>query len=232
MKSHAFIICWPGKEDYADSIARSVVNHVDLLTVIYSTKDDSDVQGAGTWLKVPDNHYYGLKFAEILKNFQEDIMIQIHADTDYHDWKNLICKLKQSFISEDIGVWAPDFDNTFWDLKSVIVNGGSLNIWDVCQTDCIVWALSKRVCSNLIRYDYAKNNIGWGIDWAAICYCYCNNLRVIRDSSIVVSHHKGTGYGHVDAMFQMELFLGQMSVQERNMFSMLQSKISVNKNAK
>ena len=232
MKTHAFIICWPGKEAYAKKIAEEIINYVDFLTVIYSTKDDSSIQGAGNWHKVPDDWYYGKKFEEILKFFNEDLMIQIHADTEFYNWEFLIEECKTAFITDNIGIWAPDFNNTAWDLKSVLLKINKNSIHDVCQTDCIIWALNKYVCNRLSQFNYSKNNIGWGIDWAAICFCYCNNFRVIRDSRIFVDHHLGSGYIHSEAFSEMKLFLNQMNDQEKNMLNALQEKIQNNKDNK
>ena len=152
MQSHAFIICWPGKESYAKKIAEEVINFVDLLTVIYSTKDGLIIQGEGNWHKVPDDWYYGKKFEEILNLFNQDLMIQIHADTEFHNWKFLIEQCKASFIFDNIGIWAPDFNNTAWDLKSVILKMNDNSLHDVCQTDCIIWALNKSVCNRMRQF--------------------------------------------------------------------------------
>ena len=70
MKTHAFIICWPGKELDTEKIAKQIINYVDILTVIYSTKENSTLKGNGNWHKVSDEWFYGKKFNEILNLFK------------------------------------------------------------------------------------------------------------------------------------------------------------------
>jgi hypothetical protein len=158
-------------------------------------------------------------------------LIQIHADTSFDNWKLLLKECKEAFLDKNIGIWSPDFDNTAWDLSSVKINQNKSNLIDVCQTDCIIWALNYSVCHRLKEYDYSLNKLGWGIDWAAICYCYSNNFRVVKDSRFLVSHLKGTGYIQEDAFIQMNNFLDQMSLQEKNQLTLLESKIFTNRNS-
>jgi hypothetical protein len=47
---------------------------VDRVTVIYSDRDNLEVSGAGQWLQVPDEWFYGRKFKAILDHFAGTIL--------------------------------------------------------------------------------------------------------------------------------------------------------------
>ena len=53
------------------------------------------------------------------------------------------------------------------------------------------------------------------LDSMAIAFAYANNVLVLRDTSLLVQHPKGKGYGREDAAEQLASFLGQMTPQER-----------------
>jgi len=87
---HAFIICWSGKEQNAVNIASAVKPNVRKLTTIYSNHTDTDVSGAGEWIKVPDEEFYGRKFARCIKQFDSDIFLLIHADVSCDNWQRCL----------------------------------------------------------------------------------------------------------------------------------------------
>ncbi len=220
---HAFIICWPGKEEASRSIADAVQHSVDYLTVIYSNTTDATEEGPGDWVKVPNEWYYGKKCKECLRLFAGEIMLHITADVTTPDWSQLVSRCKSLHAQyENLGVWAPDIDYTDWNLKTVKIadiKGTQLAL--VAQTDSIVWSLSASVVQRLQELDYECNNFGWGIDWLAISYATANNLLVLRDMSVKIAHPRGTGYGGSLASKQMYLFLAQMTPQERVQFTLL-----------
>lgn len=220
---HAFIICWPGKEESARRIADAIQPAVEYLTVIYSNKNGTTEQGAGDWVKVPNDWYYGKKCQECLRLHTGEIMLHITADVVTHDWPQLVSRCKSMHVQYDhLGVWAPDIDYTDWNLETVkIADIKDSQLALVAQTDSIVWSLSAPVVKRLQELDYECNNYGWGIDWFAVSYAIANNMLVLRDMSVKVMHPKGTGYGGTLASRQMYLFLAQMTPQEKIQFTLL-----------
>lgn len=56
--------------------AKQIINHVGILSVIYSTKENSIIKGFGNLYKVSDEWFYGKKFNEILNLFGESVLIK------------------------------------------------------------------------------------------------------------------------------------------------------------
>lgn len=231
MKFKIYIICWPGVEKNAIDISNILFNSGEDVTVIYSTKDNSDLSGGnGHWIKVSDNDYYGRKFRLTLSDLSFDVMLHIHADAICGDWPQLVRRCKEVHINNKfIGVWSPTPDNSAWmNQKIQIANLFGSDLIAAAQTDCIVWSLTHAVANRLKKLDFERNNLGWGIDWAAITFCYTNNLIAVRDKSINIIHPKGTGYLTKEANTQMQLFLNQLTLQEKITYKLLFNSIFPN----
>lgn len=222
---HAFIICWTGMEENARAIAEAIVDDAEFLTVIYSNNQESDTTGPGTWIRVPDAWFYGMKFRECLRLHRSGIMLQIQADANSADWGKVLRNCRQAHADHAmLGIWGPDLDYTPWNIdiaKTGDLEKGRLAL--VAQTDGIVWSLSEQILARLGELDYECNNIGWGIDWIAIAYARCHNLLVARDLSITIQHPSGTAYSRDLATEQMQAFLAQMTAQEADQYMLLNS---------
>jgi len=215
MKTSAFIICWPGKEKNARYIAKKILNYVDQLVVVYSTKNNFLLSGAGKWIQVPDDWYYGKKFKKILQLNKCDTMLHIHADAFCNNWIKLVKDFKEANkIFPNLGVWMPKEKNKKYFIYSDIFNENykkylntnfttaldmnylrkkmSKNLLDrysfVCQSDTTIWGITKKVILRMKKINYEFNNLGWGIDSASLAYSYCNNLIVVRDNSSSFKH--------------------------------------------
>lgn len=226
---NAFIISWSGTEDRARMIAASVVGEVDSLTVIYSNTSDTDLIGPGDWVRVPDEWFYGRKFRACLERHGAGIMLQIQADAECDDWPDLIRKCRVAHASDStLGIWAPDIRFTPWESALVDIDQAHEDdVVPVAQTDGIVWSIVEPIVSRLRLLDYEQNNLGWGIDWIAGCCARVSNLRVLRDRSILVRHPPGAGYSRDEARQQMDVFLRQMTSQERDQFLLLNSLVEL-----
>lgn len=224
------IICWPSVEENARLISEKLEKAGYSPSIIYSTKDNSNLSGPGEWLKVSDEYYYGRKFLKMITEFSYDILLQIHADAFCDDWLGLVERCYSLHCTnEDIGIWAPTPDNSAWQNKSVfLAEHGDSGLISVAQTDCIVWSMTKKVSERLNRLNLTKNNLGWGIDWAAICFCYCSGYLVVRDLKFIIKHKLGTGYMANEAGKQMNDFLAELSTQEKIMYRLLNESILIN----
>lgn len=228
MRIHAIVIAWPGVEANAANMATQLQGHADFCSVIYSHPAGDIFTGAGEWLQVPDAWYFGRKFSEALRVFRGDVLLLLHADAHHEDWRLVVDACRQQFERcIDTGLWAPVTDFTHWSLEKVAlrpVQGTPCH--SVVQTDCIVCAFSEPVVNRLKSLDYTDNNLGWGIDWAAIAYAYSHNLLVVQDASVPIRHAAGTGYDKHEALRQMEVFMQQLTMQEQVMVQLLHQSVS------
>jgi len=226
MKIHCIIISWDSYFDKASKIAANVHLHVDSLSVVYSNKDDIKESGCGNWIQASNSCFYGSKFSIGLNLVKDDeVLLLIQADAICDDWKKLISRCYDILSSNKIiGVWAPAVSITSWTNKRVLIEKDDAAKCDfVTQTDGIVFAYSLSVIKRLKELDFSNNNLGWGIDWMAICFSYCNNLYVLKDNDVFIKHIAGTGYCVDEANDQMHLFFKQMKTQEIIMYNLLNS---------
>lgn len=224
MKVHVFVIAWPGVQEQAKCIAAQVQGHADSLTVIYSSADGSEWSGAGDWRQVSNEWFFGWKFQQALQWFRGDVLLVLHADAHHPNWAEVVSRCRQRFETiEALGVWAPECDNTFWPLDQVaIARWKESECFMVSQTDCIVCAFSAKVVHRLNQLKLDDNNLGWGIDWAAIAYAYSHHQLVLMDTSLKIAHALGTGYAKDQALQQMTSFLRQLTPQEQVVLQLLQ----------
>ena len=89
----------------------------------------------------------------------------------------------------------------------------------------IVLGLAPDVVQRLRKLDYRENNLGWGVDWVALCYTYANNGIAVRDRSVAIRHDPGSGYPPQEAARQRDAFLRQMTLTEHIQYRFLDSMI-------
>ncbi len=226
-KLHAIVFCWPHKVADAIHICRSLVDRADKVTVIDASTDPIPEQADWEWIKVDPSCYFGHKFAHALSHFTGDVLLQIQADASHPNWGAVadLCRRRFAEIPR-LGIWGPELDYTVWPSGGVqLYKLDDPQLAGVVQTDCIVWAMRSNVVNYLRRLDYSKNNLGWGIDWAAIAHCYACGTLVLRDSAAKISHPKGTGYDRAEADRQMAWFLNQIGFAEKIQYRLLTKSI-------
>ncbi|WGW06062.1 glycosyltransferase [Tropicibacter oceani] len=210
---HAVIISWQGQHEQALEIARQLDGHVDRLSVIYSNAANTPEDGPGTWVQVPQSWFFGRKFKAALDLVAPgDIQLQIQADVSHDDWPALIADCAAAFSRHPaVGVWAPDLTWTPW--PTPLVQNGTLpgsDLVRVAQTDGVVWALGPAVLAAMRGLDYDNNNLGWGIDWVALCHARRLGLEAVRDTRHRVHHPESRGYHGGEAAQHMKAFLAQL----------------------
>jgi hypothetical protein len=224
---HVVIISWIGQHVSARAIAASIADEADRLSVIYSHPDRAEDQGAGDWYSVPDEQFFGPKFAKALQLTEPgEAMLLVHADTDYHDWSHLLRRCRAAYETvPQLAIWAPDFTYTPWttELVRLPIQDAAVDpaLVPVVQTDGIIVAFCPATLNRLRMLDCAGNNLGWGIDWAALAFAYAGARPVLRDTSIKVTHQKGRGYGRGDAQAEMQQFFARLTVAERQQIILL-----------
>ena len=195
---------------------------VEHVTVIYSNPEETKEDGPGTWIQVPNEYYFGRKFREALAHHKSDIFVNLQADAACSDWTSLIAKCRTAFDRYPLlGMWTTEVDWSWWTTPRVSLGQWTPDEHLIGQTDGIFFALRAEIVDRLIKLDYNRNNLGWGVEWPAICYAYSHNMFVLRDTSVKIDHPKGSGYDHTEARKQQDAFLAQMTVQEKIHFALL-----------
>ncbi len=224
---HIVIVSWAGKHTSARAIAAAVAPVADRLTVVYSHPEASMVEAAGDWVLLPDDQFFGPKFAAALdRTAPGEAMLLIHADTAFHDWPLLVRRCRAAFATvADLAIWAPDFTFTPWATALVALPSGQVGpdaaLVPVVQTDGIVTAFSPETLDRLRLLDCAGNNLGWGIDWAALGFAYASGRLVMRDTAVKVTHEKGRGYGRDNAQAEMQRFFAGLTAAEQQQITLL-----------
>lgn len=208
----AGVISWDGMHDAASAIASAVSRRLTDLVVVYSNRSERPESGAGSWIRAPDQDFFGRKFRRLLDEVPPGrALLLIQADAACSDWEGLVQRFETvARTRRDIGLWSPDIDNTAFptDLGALRPDGDGL--WEVVQTDGVVLGVAAGVVDGLRRLDYARNNLGWGIDWAAIGHCRSHGLKTVRDLTLRVHHPTLRGYDPAPAQAQMIEFLAQL----------------------
>jgi len=193
------------------------------LRVIYSNATGEPEHGPGQWEQVPNACFFGAKFAAALTSCRSDVLLIVQADALFADWRQIVARCQTRFAERPrLGLWTPRIDHTPWtsdrvDVESIPDQG----LTAVAQTDGVVLAFSSSVMRRMRELDYDRNNLGWGIDWNAICHCYTHGLEVLREDGQTVMHAPSRGYGWREAVSQWHDFMGQLNDQERRMLQIL-----------
>lgn len=199
-----FVFVWPGQVDQGMEIERALLTQGEEVIVIASGVP----KGPSHWVHLSNEAYFGAQFATCLEMADRDILVHVQADAQVADFPELIRRMKLAFDREDIGIWAPDVDYTFY--KTEFVRAPDTIFVDpenplpgylvpVLNTDCTCWALRSTIVSQLRAYQRPNWNLGWGWDSLAAACAWISGSLVVRDVEIVVAHPKGTGYDATQA---------------------------------
>ena len=193
------------------------------LRIIYSNAAEAPEEGPGLWQQVSNRKFFGPKFEAALANCVSDVLLIIQADALFADWSKIVERCQARFGQRPkLGLWAPRIDYTPWTPERVDVRlVRDQGLTAVAQTDGVVLAFSRAVMDRLRQLDYGCNNMGWGIDWIAICHCYVHGLEVLREDDQTIMHPPSRGYGWRDAVLQWRNFMLQMNDQEQVIFQIL-----------
>jgi hypothetical protein len=224
---HAAIISWDGYGEKAGRIAAQVAPAVSKVTVIYSNAAETPESGPGDWVAVPNSAFFGAKFRRALDAHARGILLLLHADTGYHDWPGLVDRCREVFAAHPgLALWSPDFTHTsFPNDKVRLAEGPGPGLIQVAFPDGIVLALRQDIVRWLQTLDYSDNNLGWGITWAAVARASTRGFLVCRDTRLVVEHEASRGYDASDAKRQRDMFLSQLTREQKDRIAFLQSRV-------
>jgi len=231
MKLHAVVISWEGTEERARLIATHVREHIDRVSLTYSTSGPDLVIPGVPAARVPPEWYFGRKFAHAIGTWGDEAMLLIQADAEATSWREVVAGCVRALSTPPIKMWSPEIDVTPWPTDVVQLPFSSPSHYRVvAHTDGIVLGLGADVVQRLKQLDYSHNNLGWGIDWVALCYTYAHAGVAVRDRSVNVRHAPGRGYRQEEAARLMQEFLTQMTLTEQVQYEFLRSAIQSRRN--
>ncbi len=220
---HIVLLCWPSVRENVRSICLSLDKLNCRKTVIDASGLPNDFTSTWDWRPVDTSYFYGKKMNEALHLLDEDIFIQVQGDLSCDNWETLVSTcIERLSMFPTVGVWSADVENTGWPTAKVSaakIENSSLEI--VCQTDCLCWAMRRPIYDRLRRMNFDENNLGWGVDWAAIVSTYANGFVAVRDRAAVVYHPTSRGYDSSEALKQQSSFLNQLELNEKALFAIL-----------
>lgn len=227
---HVAIVSWDGMRAAATAIAGALTGVAGRVSVVYSNAADVDEAGPGDWVHVPQSEYFGHKFKVLLDRVQPDeAMLLIQADARCEDWPALVRRcLEVAGAHDRLGIWSPSITGTPFPNNAVATGfSPGADLAEVLQCDGIVLALMPPVLERLRRLDFSMNNLGWGIDWAAIVFARSMGLLVVRDLACRVEHPPSRGYDAKAAEQQMSAFLWQLAPDERAQFYAMNQRLGL-----
>jgi hypothetical protein len=156
-------------------------------------------------IKLTNKQYYGSQFETAINHIPENAILGIvvgDIKINYTDWNNVYKNLTDTFMTYDIGVYAPFEKRTGWmKSKGTLSNK---NLHNTNNTDCTVWFLHPDIVTVAKKLDIPKKSpYGWGIDLVLCNYAIHKGKYVVYDTSVEVSNPKGTGYDCKKAGDQM-----------------------------
>ena len=206
LKPHIFVVRWPSVSDNVADIISGLQGLPGRKTVL--DKTDLPTSSSAGWehMRIAEDSFYGRQFELALRLFDGDVFVFIAGDAQCSDWNQLVTSCLERFEHmPQLGVWSPEIDNTGWSTDRVAMgHGRDYAVKIVAQTDSIVWALSPSILARLRQLDLVSNNLGWGIDWAAIAIAYSTGKIAIRDTRVGIHHPAGRAYSPDVALQQME----------------------------
>lgn len=218
VRIHVFVVCWPGKEASARSIAAAIRNSADRLTVLYKNDTGIDETGAGEWVRFPNEWYYGRQFQHCLSLCDGDAMLQIQADAAFDDWPLLVERFRWALASvPEMGIWTPNIYHTWYtpNLTEICKIWGD-ELSSVIVSDGVVWGLRRPVIDRMAGLDYSRTSIGWGIAEAAAAITNRDGRIIVMDNTLLVDHPQGSSYDRAKALAQSNTFVAQLTLAEQS----------------
>jgi hypothetical protein len=220
---HIVVFCWPRVVDNVLHICGQLRDLPAAKTVLDVSGLPPRVVHSWEWISISPEAHFGWQFAFALRILSRPIFLNIVGDMESDDWGGVVSACVRSFDKvPHLGVWAAEVDNTDWPTERIAIQHiANTDLYTTAQSDCCVWAIHQMVSERLKALDYGPNNIGWGIDWAAVVASYGNGRIVVRDKSVTIHHPPGTGYQIADALTQMTSFLSQLSPSEKALLNII-----------
>lgn len=224
MRIQVFVFAWQGQWSNARALeAVAQKSGIDLRVIA------SGDPGFGTnWVVLDKDAHFGDQFREALKLFDGDVLLHIQADVMVPDMPRLVLRAQEQFANPRIGIWAPDVKYTTWTssrsslgTRLAAENDLDPRLEPVINTDCLCWALRGSVADALRSTPLTISHYGWGLDLAAAALCHLQNMIVVRDCFMRVSHPRGTGYAAEAAAEECHRYFASLTPELQGAINLL-----------
>ncbi len=213
LKFQAFVFNWVGHERRATELER-IIGAVCPVTVINS-ESSAEARHPG-WCHIGEDAYFTAQWNAALERFDADVMLHVQADASSRDFPQIVERCRHAMENLNCGVYAPNVDYTPWVFHRNRLQRVEPDLYEVPQTDCTCWAISREVLDDAPRLDPAQNKYGWGIDFLVIATARRLQRRVLRDYRFKVDHvWRGSGYDLAAAGAQIEATMAALPPELR-----------------
>lgn len=201
MRFEAVIFNWRGHEGRAAALE----HEFSVLCPVRVINSESAAERRHPhWEQVGEDAYFAAQWQRAIERFDGDVLFHVQADAASPHFPQILERCRDAMQRHGAGVYAPNVNFTSWvyDRKKLRHLGDEL--YEVPQTDCTCWAISREVLEQVPKVDPAQNKFGWGIDFLVIGAARALGRPVLRDYRYTVAHKwRGSGYDVVAAETQV-----------------------------
>lgn len=215
LRIEAVIFNWRGHERRAAALERQFAP----LCPVRVVNSESAAEGRHPhWEHIGEDGYFTAQWQRALQGFDADILFHVQADASSPHFARILERCRDAMQRLGCGIYAPDVDYTPWVYDRARLRHVEGDYYEVPQTDCTCWAISRTVLEAAPPMDPATNKYGWAIDFLTIGAARSLGLRVLRDYRYKVHHPwKGAGYDTSAADVQARAVLAALpeTIQQR-----------------
>lgn len=192
MRFEAVIFNWRGHERRAAALEQQFRA---LCPVRVVNSESAAESRHPHWDHVGEDAYFTAQWQRAVQRFDGDVLFHVQADASSPHFRQMLERCRDAMQRLGCGVYAPNVDYTAWVYDRARLQRVEGHYYEVPQTDCTCWAISRQVLEAAPPVDPSANRFGWGIDFLTIGAARALDLRVLRDYRYTVNHPwRGAGY--------------------------------------
>jgi hypothetical protein len=215
----AFIFNWRGHEARAAALERQL----GALCPVRVINSESAVEARHPqWHHVGEDAYFAAQWQRARELFQGDVLLHVQADASSRHFARILERGLDAIDRHGAGVYAPNVDYTPWTYDRRRLRQVDDDLFEVPQTDCTCWAITREVLERVPTVDPQRNKFGWGIDFLVAGAARARGRRILRDYRHTVVHPwRGAGYDTEAAYAQVMQMLEGLPAPLREMDTQL-----------
>lgn len=219
MRIEAVIFNWRGHEARAAALERQLGESCRVRIV--NSEEPAEARHPH-WEHIGESAYFAAQWQQALARFDGDVLLHVQADAASPHFASIVARCRDAMQRLDCGVYAPNVDYTPWTYRRALLTRVDEDLYEVPQTDCTCWAISREVLERAPRPDVARNVYGWGIDFLVIATARALGRRVLRDYRHTIDHvWNGAGYDTVAADRQARAMLASLPPETHDLVMQL-----------
>ena len=219
MQFQACIFNWVGHEARAAALEQQLAA---LCKVRVINSEATAEARHPHWEHIGEDAYFSAQWQRAVERFDADILFHVQADAASAQFPRILARCRDAMQRLGCGVYAPNVDYTPWVYDRAKLRALEPDLYEVPQTDCTCWAISREVLLRVPKVDPAQNKFGWGVDFLVIGAARSLGRVALRDYRYTVKHPwRGSGYDVEVAGVQVLQMLEGVSGPLREMDSAL-----------